>query len=92
MFLIRKYVYNNQDSTSDIFIQRQDQINVCVVGAGNSGLCMGVKLKKAGINFRILEKGSEVGGTWTANKYPGCRCDIWSVLYQVNLNTVFSLL
>ena len=60
-----------------------DKANICIVGAGFSGLCMGVKLKKAGFKFRILEKGSGVGGTWTANQYPGCRCDVWSVLYQV---------
>lgn len=26
-------------------------------------------------NFVILEKGSQVGGTWHDNKYPGCACD-----------------
>ena len=65
---------------------------MCVIGAGFSGLCMGVKLKKAGIKFRILEQGSEVGGTWTANQYPGCRCDVWSVLYQVNIKNCIQYL
>jgi cation diffusion facilitator CzcD-associated flavoprotein CzcO len=26
-------------------------------------------------NILILEKGSQVGGTWNDNKYPGCACD-----------------
>jgi len=53
------------------------------VGAGFSGLCMGIKLKEAGIDsFVILEKASEVGGTWRENTYPGCACDVQSHLYS----------
>lgn len=33
-------------------------------------------------NFIILEKSSGVGGTWNDNKYPGCCCDVWSLLYS----------
>lgn len=33
-------------------------------------------------NFIIIEKSSSVGGTWHDNKYPGCCCDVWSVLYS----------
>jgi cation diffusion facilitator CzcD-associated flavoprotein CzcO len=33
-------------------------------------------------NFVILEKGDDVGGTWHDNTYPGCACDIPSVLYS----------
>ena len=78
-FFVQKY-FHKKDSKNADFI---NDSGICVVGAGFSGLCMGVKLKKAGFKFRILEKGSGVGGTWTANQYPGCRCDVWSVLYQV---------
>ena len=72
-----------KDKEDAIFIKGQTKASVCIVGAGFSGLCMGIKLKKAGISFRILEKGSKIGGTWFANQYPGCRCDVWSILYQV---------
>ena len=93
VFLIKKYYYCNgeKDSTFDLLKKSQGtKVNICVVGAGFSGLCMGVKLKNAGIKFQILEKDSEVGGTWSANRYPGCRCDVWSVLYQVrNYKTKF---
>ena len=34
-------------------IEDSKRISVCVVGAGFSGLCMAIKLKKAGINFRF---------------------------------------
>lgn len=49
---------------------------VLIIGAGISGMCTAIELKKAGIqNFIILEKSSSVGGTWSDNKYPGCCCD-----------------
>jgi oxygen-dependent protoporphyrinogen oxidase len=37
--------------------------SVVVIGAGISGLCVAYWLKKQGINVRVLEKDSEVGGT-----------------------------
>jgi cation diffusion facilitator CzcD-associated flavoprotein CzcO len=53
------------------------------MGAGPGGLCMGIKLKEAGFSdFVILEKSSQVGGTWNHNRYPGCACDIPSHLYS----------
>ena len=58
------------------------RFNVLVVGAGFSGICMGVKLKKQGIPFVIVEKSNNPGGTWWDNKYPGCAVDVVSVLYQ----------
>jgi cation diffusion facilitator CzcD-associated flavoprotein CzcO len=56
---------------------------VVVVGAGMSGLCMGAKLKAAGLNdFTILEKASDIGGTWRENTYPGLSCDVPSRFYS----------
>ena len=58
-------------------------VDVLIVGAGFSGLCMGIKLLEAGMNsFLIIEKGAEIGGTWWDNRYPGCACDIPSHLYS----------
>ncbi len=33
-------------------------------------------------DFLILEQADAVGGTWRQNTYPGCECDIPSVLYS----------
>jgi cation diffusion facilitator CzcD-associated flavoprotein CzcO len=56
---------------------------VVIVGTGFSGLGMAIGLKKAGMHdFVILEKADEVGGTWRENTYPGCACDIMSLLYS----------
>lgn len=56
---------------------------ICIVGAGMSGIAMGVVLKKAGIHdFRIFEKSHGVGGTWRENRYPGLTCDVPSFFYS----------
>ena len=45
---------------------------IAIIGAGHSGICMGMQLKRAGIHdFVILEKGATLGGTWRDNTYPG---------------------
>src|SRR4051812_15527631 len=54
---------------------------VAVIGAGVSGLAMGLRLQQAGDDFTIFEKGSEVGGTWRDNRYPGLTIDVPSPLY-----------
>ncbi len=58
-------------------------VDVLIVGAGFSGLCMGIKLLEAGMNsFLVIEKSQDIGGTWWDNRYPGCACDIPSHLYS----------
>ncbi len=60
---------------------------VVIVGAGMSGIAMGVALKRSGFDdFLMLEKGSDVGGTWYWNHYPGLSCDVPSQLYQYSFH------
>jgi cation diffusion facilitator CzcD-associated flavoprotein CzcO len=48
-------------------------VDVLIIGAGFSGLCMGIKLLEAGMNsFLIIEKSTDIGGTRWDNRYPGC--------------------
>ena len=58
------------------------EFSVCIIGAGFSGIGMGIKLKQMGVKFRIIEKASHLGGTWWENQYPGCACDVASHLYR----------
>ncbi len=55
---------------------------VLIIGAGMSGLCMAVKLRRAGIPFEIIEKNPTVGGTWYENRYPGCGVDTPNHIYS----------
>ena len=65
-------------STAD----RRD-FRVAILGAGFGGLGMAIRLKQAGMDdFVVLERDEEVGGTWWANTYPGCQCDVPSHLYS----------
>ncbi len=53
-------------------------LDVLVIGAGFGGLCMGIKALEAGLDFVILERAGEVGGSWRENTYPGAACDTQS--------------
>ncbi|MFT7220388.1 MAG: 4-hydroxyacetophenone monooxygenase [Candidatus Azotimanducaceae bacterium] len=59
-----------------------DDFKVIVVGAGMSGICTGIKLEKAGIDYTILEKNDAVGGTWYENTYPDCGVDTPNHFYS----------
>jgi|SRR5277367_3386708 len=61
----------------------ETNVDVLIVGAGFSGLCMAIKLRESGIrSFLLIEKSDDIGGTWYDNRYPGCACDIPSHLYS----------
>jgi cation diffusion facilitator CzcD-associated flavoprotein CzcO len=54
-----------------------------IVGAGFAGLCAAIKLQEDGErDFLVVEKASDVGGTWRDNTYPGAACDVPSQLYS----------
>ncbi|OHU95456.1 flavin-containing monooxygenase [Mycobacterium talmoniae] len=54
-----------------------------IVGAGFSGIGAAIKLDRAGLpDYRLIEAGDGVGGTWHWNTYPGIAVDIPSFSYQ----------
>jgi cation diffusion facilitator CzcD-associated flavoprotein CzcO len=53
-----------------------------IIGTGFSGLGMAIALQRQGVEFLLLEKADEIGGTWRDNTYPGCACDIPSHMYS----------
>lgn len=56
---------------------------IIIIGAGVAGIATAVILKDAGFHrIVILEKGTDVGGVWHWNRYPGLTCDVPSNLYQ----------
>ena len=52
-----------------------------VVGAGVSGLYQLLRLRDLGMSVHAFEAGSDVGGTWYWNRYPGARFDSESYSY-----------
>lgn len=60
--------------------------SVLVIGAGYSGVGMGIKLGEAGIDHIIIEKNDEVGGTWYENTYPGVGVDTANHFYSYSFD------
>ncbi len=64
----------------------EQRIEVVVVGAGFAGMYMVHRLRQAGRSVRCFEAGSDVGGTWYWNRYPGARCDVESMEYSYDFD------
>lgn len=59
-----------------------DDVDVLIVGGGFGGLLTAARLREAGVQrVRIVEAGSDVGGAWYWNRYPGAACDVESYIY-----------
>ncbi|WP_017935960.1 flavin-containing monooxygenase [Nocardioides sp. Iso805N] len=59
------------------------EVDHLIIGAGFAGLCAAIKLNESGErDFVVIEKDSDVGGTWHINTYPGAECDVPSQLYS----------
>lgn len=62
-------------------------VDVVVVGAGFAGIYATHLLSnKNGLSVQGFERGSDVGGTWFWNRYPGARCDVESVIYSYSFD------
>lgn len=55
--------------------------DVIGIGAGFAGLALIHNLREAGMSVRVFDKASDVGGTWTWNRYPGAATDSESYYY-----------
>ena len=61
------------------------QSDIVIIGTGFGGLGAAIRLKQEGIeDFIVLERATDVGGTWRDNQYPGCVCDVQSHLYSLS--------
>ena len=65
-------------------INEDTEFDAIVVGAGVAGLYQLYKLLELKLRVLVLEAGSDVGGTWYWNRYPGARFDSesWSYGYS----------
>ncbi|KAI9677020.1 MAG: hypothetical protein M1817_006859 [Caeruleum heppii] len=61
---------------------------VLIVGAGESGIALGCRLKeKLGFDqFRIFDRQAGIGGTWWINRYPGVACDVPAFFYSFSFS------
>ncbi|KAJ9116538.1 hypothetical protein QFC24_006708 [Naganishia onofrii] len=81
--LVDGWRYLNKDGFT------REPLKIAIAGGGASGICLALKLlqaQKSGrlgdIHITIYERSQDYGGTWHSNRYPGCRCDNASHVYQ----------
>ena len=53
-----------------------EKFDLVIVGAGFAGMYGLHKFREKGLRVRVFEAGTDVGGTWYWNRYPGARCDV----------------
>ncbi|MCT8974227.1 NAD(P)/FAD-dependent oxidoreductase [Microbaculum marinisediminis] len=86
MMLEEMHLAQHDERTADLAVFKPDFVpgrpEVVIVGAGLSGICLGIKLHEQGVPFTIYEKNMDVGGTWLENHYPGAGVDIPSHFYS----------
>lgn len=59
------------------------RVRIVIIGAGMAGIAAAYTFRQAGFtDFTVVEKGSDVGGVWHWNRYPGLTCDVPSQIYQ----------
>lgn len=62
---------------------RRSDMDIAIIGAGPGGIVAGKRLLEEGFDsFVVFEASDGVGGTWNLNRYPGCECDVQSVMYS----------
>ncbi|NLE82359.1 MAG: NAD(P)/FAD-dependent oxidoreductase [Rhodococcus sp.] len=68
---------------TDTFASDAKYVETLIIGSGFAGLGAAIRLAQKGKrDFLVLERGSDVGGTWRDNTYPGAACDVPSQLYS----------
>lgn len=63
-------------------------LDVVVVGCGFGGIHMLYNLREMGFDVLAFEAGTDVGGAWYWNRYPGARCDAESLVYSYSFSPV----
>lgn len=71
---------DTKDATAPEAVSRS--VDAVIIGAGVAGLYQLYQLREAGLDVVGLEAASDVGGTWYWNRYPGCKFDSDSLIYQ----------
>ncbi|MDO8862062.1 NAD(P)/FAD-dependent oxidoreductase [Haliea sp. E1-2-M8] len=81
---------SEQSATKEISVHagspiQPRHVETVIIGTGFSGLLAAIRLQKKGCNdFVLLERSSELGGTWQVNSYPGAEVDVPTSLYCIS--------
>ncbi|MFI7166295.1 flavin-containing monooxygenase [Rhodococcus erythropolis] len=68
-------------------VQHHERREAVIIGAGFGGMYALHRLRDdLGLDVVVIERGSDVGGTWFWNRYPGARCDAESIFYSYSFD------
>jgi hypothetical protein len=67
------------------------ETDVVIVGAGFGGVYLMHKLRKMGFKCKIFEAGTDIGGIWHWNCYPGARVDSQVPIYEYSMPEVWKV-
>lgn len=67
---------------TDLPADKLAKFHVAICGAGVHGISVAMRCQRAGIPYTILERDTDLSGTWHQNIYPGVRCDTPSITYS----------
>lgn len=66
-----------------------EDLDVLIIGAGFAGVYLLYQLRRRGFTVKAVEVGSDLGGVWHWNRYPGARVDTQYPLYCYSLPEVW---
>lgn len=64
-------------------------LDILVIGAGFGGIYSLYKFRKLGYNIHVFEAGTNLGGVWHWNTYPGARVDSDIPYYQLSMPEIW---
>lgn len=70
----------------DLSASAPEEFDAIIVGAGFAGLYALHRLRGLGLRVKVFEAGTDIGGTWFWNRYPGARCDVESLEYSYSFS------
>ena len=66
----------------------QSQADICIIGAGSSGIAVAKALHDKGLSYDIYEKGSDIGGMWRYGNDNGLSCAYRSLHIDTSRNNL----
>lgn len=63
-------------------IMAKPHYDTLIVGTGFGGIYQLYSLRRLGFSVKVIDKASDVGGTWYWNRYPGAMSDTESYIYR----------
>jgi cation diffusion facilitator CzcD-associated flavoprotein CzcO len=75
-----------QNPASRSGTKSEPDVDVVIIGAGMAGLYQLHRVRELGMSVRVIEAGSDLGGTWYWNRYPGARLDSESYSYAFSFS------